>query len=188
MICYLIRHGKDDETVRGGWSNHSLTSEGVEQVHNLGKEMCASKMDIGKIYSSDIQRAKESAEILGGYLKCPITYMPEFREVNNGDLAGMKHEMAEEKFPGVYWNTLAYDECYPNGESPKIFFERVELAWNDFKERILKHTGKEVLLVTHGGVVEVILCIENGLAFSNKKKHFSTVNAKLIPIEISEVR
>ena len=39
MFCHLIRHGKDDDTVRGGWSNIGLTEYGVEQVHKLGEDL-----------------------------------------------------------------------------------------------------------------------------------------------------
>ena len=35
MICYLARHGKDDDTVRGGWNQQSLTVEGKSQVNEL---------------------------------------------------------------------------------------------------------------------------------------------------------
>lgn len=40
------------------------------------------------------------------------------------------------------------------------------------------------MIVTHQGVIEVILCVENSIAFSNKTKHFSVPNAQLIPIEV----
>lgn len=182
MVCYLIRHGKDDETVRGGWSNHSLTAEGVEQVELLGAEILERKLSIGHIYSSDLQRAKETAQILKRYSNCPVTYCPEFREADNGELAGMKHELANEKYPGIYWNTLDYEVCYPGGESPKQFFERVRTGWEKFKQE--RKEEETVALVTHGGVIEVILCIENGVEFSNRVKNFSTPGAKLIPVVI----
>ena len=51
-------------------------------------------------------------------------------------------------------------------------------------EKIAKE-NKNVALVTHGGVIEVILCIENGMEFTNKIKHFSAPNAKPIPVEIT---
>lgn len=185
MICYLVRHGKDDETVRGGWSNHSLVPEGVEQVERLGAEIVEKGIGIGYIYSSDIQRAKETALILQTYLHCPIEYIPEFREANNGYLAGMKHDLANEIYPGVYWNTLDYEECYPGGESAKQFFNRIQTAWMELKGRISQTPDKNVVLVTHGGVMEVILCLENGVEFSNKMRRFLTPSAKLISIVIA---
>ncbi len=183
MFCYLVRHGKDDDTIRGGWSNHGLTLLGVEQANKLAEEMVVTNINIGCIYSSDLQRAKETSMIISNQLNCPIVYSTEFREVNNGDLAGMKNGLANVKYPGLYWSSLAYDECYPNGESPEMFYNRIKKAWLDLKGIILQ-SQQNILLVTHGGVIEVILCIENNIAFSNKEKHISTPSAKLIPIEI----
>lgn len=184
MTVYLVRHGKDDDTVRGGWSDHGLSPMGVKQVRALAEEIAAANMNVDCIYSSDIQRAAETAEILSRHLRCPIKYIPEMREVNNGVLAGMKNDVASEKYPGLYWSTLDYDECYPDGESPKIFFDRIKSAWSELINKKLRQTTKDALLVTHGGVIEAILCIENGFAFSNKTKHFSVPYAKLIPVEI----
>lgn len=184
MTIYLVRHGKDDETVRGGWSNHGLIPVGVEQVNKLAIEMVSANMNVDYILSSDLQRAKETAEILSNYLGCSIEYNTGLRETNNGDLAGIKHELANEKYPGLYWSSLAYDECYPNGESPEMFYKRVKTTWLELKNRILEQPTKNTLIVTHQGVIEVILCIENNIDFSNKVRHFSIQNAKLIPLEI----
>ena len=184
MIFYLVRHGKDDDTVRGGWSNHGLSSFGVEQVHELAEEIVAAELKIDCIYSSDIQRAKETAAILSNRTGYQIEFLPGFREVNNGDLAGMKNDLADKKYPGLYWSALAYDECYPNGESPEMFYHRVKSAWSEFKNCRLQKPSKDALLVTHGGVIEVILCIENNIEFSNEKKHFSTPGAELIEVEV----
>ncbi|MGM9618264.1 MAG: histidine phosphatase family protein [Oscillospiraceae bacterium] len=184
MICYLVRHGRDDDSVRGGWSDHGLTPLGVEQVRALAREMAASQIDVGCIYSSDLRRARETAAILSDQLHIPVVYDPGFREADNGDLAGMKNELASQRFPGLYWSALAYTERYPNGESPELFFRRVQYAWTELKRNVSARSAKDVLLVTHGGVMEAILCIENGVEFSNKTRHFSTPNAKPIPVAI----
>ena len=65
MMVFFVRHGKDDDTVRGGWSNIGLTEYGVEQVHKLGAELKEMELDVDCIYASDLQRAKETAEIDG---------------------------------------------------------------------------------------------------------------------------
>lgn len=184
MMIYLVRHGKDDGTVRGGWSGHGLLPEGTKQVQALAEEIAAAHMNIDRIYSSDLRRAAETAEILSHRLGCPIEYIPELREADNGVLAGMKHTLAEEKYPGLYWSALDYDQCYPGGESPGMFFARVQTAWSALKDRLLEQTDGGALLVTHGGVIEAILCMENGIAFSNKTRRFSTPSAKLISVEI----
>lgn len=183
MICYIVRHGKDDDSVRGGWSNTPLTVEGKKQVEQLANDLAHSKLDIGKVYSSDLVRAKQTAEILGSKLNLDIEYLTEFREVNNGFLAGMKNDLAKVKYPNLYWNTLEWDECYPNGESPHHFFERISNAWELFKKKV-RGSNTNVMLVTHGGVINIIYHIEQGLPYSNKTKAISVKNAEIISFEI----
>ena len=184
MFCHLIRHGKDDDTVRGGWSSIGLTEYGVEQVHKLGAQLQEMELGVDLIYASDLQRAKETAEIIAEYLGASIEYRPEFRETNNGNLAGMKNEEAAEKYPGMYWSTLEYDQCYPNGESPETFYKRVEEGWEKFKEEVKATGAKNVVLVTHGGVIEAILCKEKYIKYSNKTKNFAIGAGKMISIGI----
>ena len=184
MICYLIRHGKDDDSVRGGWSNSPLTSEGRNQAEQLSADILqAGGMDIGLIYTSDLPRARQTAEILSTALALPVTDRPEFREANNGILAGMDNREAEERYPGLYWNALNWDQPYPEGESPHQFYNRIADAWSRFKNEI-QGVGHNVVLVTHGGVINVILCIENEIAYSNKSNPFPIGNAGMIGVEV----
>ena len=148
MICYLVRHGKDDDTLRGGWSQQPLTDEGNAQAKELASFVQRSDLRIKHIYSSDLPRAVQTAQPVADQLHLPIMQMPEFREVNNGDLAGMKNELANRIYPGLYWNTLDWEEPYPGGESPRAFYERICTAWDAFQKMILKQ-NENVLLVTH---------------------------------------
>lgn len=184
MICYLIRHGKDDNTIRGGWSDTPLTEQGKLEVEILANKLSNDlSLNITQIFSSDLMRAKQTAEIISSKLQVKVEYSPMFREVNNGILAGMKNDLAKEKYPNLFWNTLEWNECYPEGESPKMFFERISYAWNSFKERI-RNSKNNVLLVTHGGVINAIYHIENGIPYSNKNKPISVKNAEIISFEI----
>lgn len=169
MICMLARHGKDDESVRGGWSQHSLSEEGMKQARELAGRLLAQKnsYSLSRIYSSDLVRAAQTARIVGDRLGLAVTLLPDFREVNNGLLAGMKNDLAEDRFPGLYWNQLAWEQTYPEGESPKAFYERIADAWERLSCELV--SGKEnVLLVTHGGVIQVILSLINNVPYTNK--------------------
>lgn len=184
MNCYLVRHGKDDDSVRGGWSAEPLTEQGIEQVKALADNLSSdSQMNIVQIFSSDLLRAKQTAEIISQKIEAPVEYLPQFREVNNGVLAGMKNSEALIEFPGLFWKTLEWDECYPEGESPHIFYDRIRNAWSAFVNSIQSIDG-DVLLVTHGGVINVILHIINSLEYSNKTKPFPVKNAELITIRL----
>ena len=184
MTCYLLRHGKDDDSVRGGWSNSPLTDIGIAQVNHVASILSSSdNLRIGRIYTSDLLRAKQTADILSAALQIPVIEKPEFREANNGILAGMDNRLAEKCFPGLYWNTLDWEQPYPGGESPHQFCERIEDAWRAFKEDI-QSMDHDVILVTHGGVINVIRCIEAGIAYSNKTNPFPAGNAELVRIEL----
>lgn len=74
MKIYIVRHGQDDDTVRGGWSEASLTSLGVEQARTLAKTFYdkQNEYNIGTIVSSDLRRAVQTAEINSGIACCKI--------------------------------------------------------------------------------------------------------------------
>ena len=167
MICHLIRHGKDDDSVRGGWSASPLTDTGVAQVERLAAQIASdSTADIGMIFTSD-----------------PVREMPAFREANNGELAGMSNTVAAEQYPGLYWNMLEWDQPYPGGESPHDFFDRIQNAWYVFRTDI-RQLDCDVILVTHGGVIQVIHCIENGIPYSNKEKPYPIGHVEMLDIEM----
>ena len=182
MICYLVRHGKDDDTVRGGWSQQPLTDEGKAQADELASFVQISGLEVKHIYSSDLLRAIQTAQSVADKLHLPIIQMPEFREVNNGDLAGMDNELASKMYPGLYWNTLGWEQRYPGGESPMDFYERVSTAWDAFQKMVLEQ-NENVLLVTHSGVIHVILSIVNGEKYSNKTSMRKIRNTELITLE-----
>ena len=186
MKIYIVRHGQDDDSVRGGWSDTPLTALGVQQSIQFADDLLnnQNKYNIGKIYSSDLKRAKQTAEIISQKLHLPIEFLPDFREVNNGDLAGIDNKLAEEKYPNLYWRKLAWNEHYPNGESPMEFFERVSNAWKKFVCEVSAY-DKNVLLVTHSGVINVINCIIDNSIYSNSYSYSAHLCAEIaLKIEI----
>lgn len=176
-MIYLMRHGADSPERLGGWSEFGLTDEGIRQVHASAKTLF--DKGIEKVFSSDLPRAKETAEIVAEYLRLPVTYLPQFRESNNGFLAGMLKADAMKRFPGVYWSALEWTQPWPGGESPEMFFHRIENAWRKFKADV---KDKTVLLVSHGGVMNAVLCMENGIAYTNKETKYQIADAGIVRI------
>ena len=181
MFCYIIRHGKDDDTVRGGWSDAPLTACGCTETERLAEQL-ARIQNIKKIYSSDLKRAVQTAQIIDKQMNCGIEYISGFREVNNGRLAGMKNSEAELKYPDLYWRKMDWNENYPEGESPRDFFFRVKSAWKSFSKKIIAD-GEDVLLVTHGGVISVVLSIINGEKYSNTIQTKSLAQMQVLSLE-----
>ena len=179
-MIILMRHGADDENRLGGWSDAGLSKVGTEQVVHASEKVI--QFNICHIFSSDLPRAAETAEIIAAKLNLNVTFLKEFREANNGDLAGMPKEKAKAEYPGLYWNALDWEQPYPNGESPRQFYERIKTAWVAFKGMTEKLSGN-VVLVTHGGVIDVILCCENGKNYTNKHQTYGLGNAEIICIK-----
>ena len=183
MMIYLIRHGQDDPNRLGGWSEYPLTDIGIAQVEAAADFL--STKGIQEIYSSDIIRAKQTAEIIAEKLNLQVEYTPEFRESNNGDMAGITHEEAEERFPGIWWSNLDWDQHWPNGESPHQFYERIIKAWLNLK---VYTKGKTALLVTHGGVMNLIMCYENNIPYTNKKNEYQLEETEVVLYDEDNIR
>lgn len=161
----LVRHGKDVPLRVGGWSDSTLSVLGKEEAKKLGETIKKLNFKFDEIVSSDLPRAKETSEILASELGLPVSYDAEFREINNGDLKNLSKEQTKEKYPGLYFFTLKYDECYPNGESPAQFFSRVTSGFENF---VNKYNDKTVILVTHKGVIDILMTILYKRQWSNK--------------------
>lgn len=85
------------------------------------------------------------------------------------------------KYPGLWFASLDFDEPYPSGESPATFYKRIRLAWTNFKI-VASENKMTPLLVTHGGVINAILCIENGAEFTNKSLTYRIPHAGIVEI------
>ena len=188
MKMFFVRHGKDDENFRGGWSSLRLVPEGVEQAKKLGIYLKGKKEEFGikKIISSDLARAKETAEILAMELNLPVTFNEMLREADNGSLAGMPNEEALVKYPGLFWSALKPDECYPNGESPNMFFFRIKEWFDAFLKEYTGFDGN-VLVVTHGGVINVVYHLVRNMEWSNRKKPVPVGNCSVHVLDVERM-
>lgn len=171
MIIYLVRHGKDDDNYRGGWSNLGLVEEGINQSKILSEYLYKNKenYNIDTLISSDLRRAVETMNEISVKFNIPVNFRSEWRENNNGILGGMLNTEALQKYPGLFFNTLQMDQRYPSGESPIEFFNRIKSAYKKLCDEIIDgEIGPNVMLVTHGGVINIIYYIINGLKWTNK--------------------
>lgn len=173
MNIYLVRHGKDYDDYRGGWSDLGLIEEGIQQAKLLGNHLHKNreKFKIDTLISSDLRRTVETTEGIQLNFDIPSQFSSDWREINNGELAGMLNSVALKKYPGLFFNTLRMDEQYPGGESPLEFYNRIKKSFDDLCTKIINgETGPNVLLVTHGGVIDVLYHIINGVEWTNKSK------------------
>ncbi|MFC6464449.1 histidine phosphatase family protein [Marinilactibacillus sp. GCM10026970] len=186
MGIYLVRHGKDEDGFRGGWSQKGLTKEGIEQSKKLGQylKMNQEEFCLSKIITSDLARAFETAIHIADALQLPIEKSEDWRETNNGYLAGLPNDEADQKYPGLYFNSLRMDESYPGGESPDDNFKRIQKILDEVLTNPTdrKYNGN-LLIVTHGGVINIIYHILKGLKWTNKNKPYLTSHTSMHKIE-----
>lgn len=180
MKAIFVRHGKDDDRYRGGWSNLDLIPEGVEQAKKLAVFLKDNNDDynITDIISSDLPRTMSTANFISTQLGVAVQKEFRLREINNGDLAGMLNDIALLKYPGLFFSSLKMGEHYPNGESPNDFFIRIKTWFVEFISKYHNAKGT-VLVVTHSGVINIIYHLVNGIEWTNKGRSFKVANCSV---------
>jgi broad specificity phosphatase PhoE len=89
----LIRHGETDWNAEHRWQGHAdvpLNAHGREQAKVLAEELAPEGVDA--IYSSDLSRARDTAEIVGERLGVPVVLDPDLREIDVGSREGLTGE------------------------------------------------------------------------------------------------
>ncbi len=188
MKIIFIRHGQDDDRYRGGWSNTCLTDEGIFQVNDLAEHFNKHKvyLNISHIVTSDLKRTKMTAEIISATTGLEVKTDSALREINNGVLAGMPNSEAERQYPNLYFSALGFDEKYPNGESPCEFFTRIKTWFEGFIDEH-KSDSKNIVAVTHFGVINIVYHIVNGIEWSNKNKPFRITPCSMHILDVDKM-
>jgi len=149
-LFMLARHGEtklnkstEDSTERvRGWKDIPLDENGKKDAVKLAYAI--RKAGIQCIYSSDLERAAETARIVNKVLRVPLTLIRGLRPWNVGDFTGQ-----ETKVVGPKMEALALhrpDEKAPGGESFNQFKDRTQHAIEDL---LADHRREYVLVVTH---------------------------------------
>jgi broad specificity phosphatase PhoE len=141
----LARHGETDWNREGrwqGWADPPLNETGRIQARLLAEQLRETPFDA--VYSSDLQRARETAEILAAPHGVPVVTDRDLREIDVGSWSGLTRAEIAERFP---------DGTRPDGETHEQHATRVRGAVT----RIARdHPGGRVLIVGHGGTIRSI--------------------------------
>jgi broad specificity phosphatase PhoE len=130
-----------------------LNQEGVWQSRQLAARL--RDLSIGKVYASDLRRARETAQIV--FAKAPIEPAADWREMNFGAFEGLTHEQLLERYPVLYrdWVDDPARVQPPGGERLGDLCARVR---EKMAALLSQHAGQTVAVVTHGGPIRVLLC------------------------------
>jgi alpha-ribazole phosphatase len=167
LRLHLIRHAEVEDAATGrllGRTDTPLSAHGLAQARNLGKEL--STAQVSAIYSSDLQRARITAETLAKYHRVKVQESSAWSEINMGEWEGRTFKALHEEAP-VLVTQLFEDPAsfeYPGGESFAVFTARVQQALDHL---LMSHHSGEVVLVAHGGVCRALIGIVLGVPVHN---------------------
>jgi probable phosphoglycerate mutase len=170
----LIRHGETDwnrELRFQGQLDVPLNAVGHEQARRVAERLAGERVQ--QLVSSDLQRARQTAEPLGAHPLQPVPLIPELdaglREQHFGMAEGLcvadiKRQHAE---AWAQWVRFDADYAFAGGESTRQFHARVMGAVQALAARYARQT---LVVVTHGGVLDMIYRTARGLPLSGPRQ------------------
>lgn len=172
---YLIRHGETDSNKSyrfQGQTDIELNAKGKAQAQLLAEHFKDIKLD--KIYCSSLLRARQTAEPLAKTHGLELTAVDDIKEIAFGEWEGMTFDEINAKWPGdidAFFKNPAL--CHvPGGENFTDVAARVEPF---FKNGLAEMETSDIAVVSHGGIIRVLLCLFLGLDL-NKIWNFSVGN------------
>jgi probable phosphoglycerate mutase len=175
---FIIRHGETEwniANIRQGHLDSRLTPEGVAQAQALAQRLTRERFRL--IYSSDLGRAMQTAQIIADATGHEIVSDPRLRERHLGIFQGLSSDEIKVKHPEEYrlHRTLGPDYVIPTGESVRQQVAR-NLAY--LNEIAVKHLGESIVVITHGGVLSGLFRHTFSIPFEAPRR-FEFTNAGL---------
>lgn len=156
----LVRHGESNATVArtigGPRTCTGLSELGRRQAERLHDRLATSgELGAVTLVSSGYPRAVETAEIIAPALGAPIRIDEAFGEHDPGPHCdGMSFDLFVERFGMPDWETDPFAATFEGGETTAAFHHRIGAA---FAELVRANPGAELVVVCHGGVVDVVM-------------------------------
>lgn len=159
----FIRHGETDWNRQQrfqGQIDVPLNAIGQAQAARVAARLATDRHDA--LFSSDLQRARETAAPLAAAWNLAPVALAGFREQNFGVLEGLDVPTIKARHPALWLRWLEHraDFALPGGESLRQFHDRVLAA---VRELAAARTGARLAVVTHGGVLDMLWRSAHGL-------------------------
>lgn len=187
MRLILVRHGKTDWNETGrcqGISDVPLNPTGMEQAEKVAFSLKDERID--HIYSSDLVRAKTTAERIAAYHSVDIDIRDDLREMDQGIFEGLDFSYIREKYSDVleHWRKDPETLQLPGGESLKGVQQRALDAIGDIKSRF---GSQNIVVVSHNMVIGTLLCSFTGNSLKKLRDYIVDEASKSV-IEIYDDR
>lgn len=147
---FIVRHGATDwnHTKRAqGHADIPLNAEGRDHARRAARELADE--EIAAIYSSDLQRAYDTAKAIADAHGLEVQADPRFREIDQGEWEGLDNDEIRRRWP-LLWGPHRHYSTRPGGESPQQVRARSLAA---LKDAIAAHPDGAIVVVSHGGTI-----------------------------------
>lgn len=187
MRLILVRHGKTDWNETGrcqGVSDVPLNHAGMEQAEKVAFSLKDESID--RIYSSNLVRAKTTAEKIAAYHSIDIDIRDDLREMDQGIFEGLDFSYIREKYSDVleHWRKDPETLQLPGGESLKGVQQRALDAIVDIKSRF---GSQNIVVVSHNMVIGTLLCSFTGSSLKKLRDYIVDEASKSV-VEICDDR
>jgi probable phosphoglycerate mutase len=167
----FIRHGETDWNRQQrfqGQIDVPLNATGHAQAAALAARLAGTPAP-DALFSSDLQRARQTAAPLVTAWALPLQILPDLREQAFGLFEGLDVPTIQELHPGLWAEWLVHhaDFALPGGESLRQFHARVLAA---VQALALAHSGQRITIVTHGGVLDMLWRNVHGLSLDGLRE------------------
>lgn len=185
-IC-LVRHGETAWNTEHRLQGHidiPLNETGLSQAEATARTLARAGLRFSALYSSDLQRASQTAAAIARVHALPTSQDARLRERHYGHFQGLTHDEAEARHPDCFRRFKARDPHFAlpeRGESLTDLAARIHAALEEIAQR---HKGEAVLVVTHGGVLDIVHRLATGQPLETARD-FPIPNAALNWIEHS---
>ena len=186
MNLILVRHGEIPSNVNriyAGRSPEGLTDKGLSQAKTVSAEL--NKYRIDAIYSSSIQRAVQTAQILSEVVGVDPKVDESFRELEMGAWEGMSEADIAREYPEEWsiWNSDPARLRLEGRETLDALLERVLTGVRDiYKE----HSDGNAVIVTHVAIIRILLLWHTKKSL-NLYKTINVPNAEIFKIRINDL-
>jgi len=166
----LIRHGETDWNRELRFQGHvdvPLNDTGHEQARRLGLRLAGERID--HIVCSDLLRTQQTAGPAAQQLGLPVQTTVTLREQHFGIAEGLRGDEIQAKHPRAWedWLLFQADRGLPGGETTRRFHARAIAA---LAAIATQHPGATVLVVTHGGVLDMVWRSVRGLGLDGPRR------------------
>jgi alpha-ribazole phosphatase len=161
---YLIRHGLSVANVEGlvcGQMDAPLSERGIAEVAEIAKSHAIHSLGSLPCFSSPLQRATKTAELLG-FKNWEL--VPDLMETNTGNYSTLKFAEFNEQYPEFKHHQTNFDARYPEGESTGQMIAR---AWSAFQTIEKKTEAEAIVIVAHSGPLNAIANHLLGIPFDS---------------------